>query len=525
MNHGEHVLLQAELLKTEEKSSSYYLYLRKVRCTGKTESAGYRSIVLTVKKGTVVKLALDEERNIDEAPLQIEDLRPGNRLSAEASCEGFMSARNRGNYDEESFYHSLGVEEKFRLTGDLTLTDSRIRPLRSALSRIRDRLKDSVISLTSKTDRPIEAENHAGIFLAILTGDKSSLDAETKELYRKSGIAHILAISGLHISFIGMSLFSFLRRRIRFSAAAVLSGTIMIFFCIMSGGSASAVRATIMFLVRLLALKSGKTFDLLSSLGLAAILLLLSNPMYLYNSGFLLSFGAVLGIGICSAVQLQKPSENRKKNWTQELKEKTAAAFLNSLSITLFTIPIIVNSYYELPFFSILLNLLVVPLMGYVLGSGVFGTLLGLFSLFLGRMLIGAGVYLISLIELLCALIDRIPFSTVITGHMSGIRVVLYYLGILAVVLLAKKTARPSRKKNDKKKYQRLLMTAAMIVLAFECLLLFFHPTNNLLQLSFFDVDQGDGILIESPSGKVYMIDGGSSSVSDLPFSSELSSK
>ena len=392
MNHGEHVLLQAELLKVEEKNSSYYLYLRKIRCTGTTESIGYRLVLLSVKKGTVVKSALDEERNTDEGLLQIEDLRPGNRLSAETSCEGFLSARNRGNYDEESYYHSLGVEEKFRLTGDLTLTDSRIRPLRSALLWMRKRLKESVISLTSKTDNLSEAENHAGIFLAILTGDKSSLDAETKELYRKSGIAHILAISGLHISFIGMSLFSFFRKRMRFAVAAVLSGMIMIFFCIMSGESASAVRATIMFLVRLLALKFGKTFDLLSSLGLSAILLLLSNPMYLYNSGFLLSFGAVLGIGISSAVYKQKSSESRRKNWMQGFKEKTAAAFLSSFSITVFTLPVIVNSYYELPVFSILLNLLVVPLMGYVLGSGVFGTLLGLFSLFLGRMLIGAGV-------------------------------------------------------------------------------------------------------------------------------------
>ena len=516
MKHGERVLLQAELLKTEEKNSSYYLYLRKIRCIGKTDSAGYRYVLLTVKKGTVVNRPLDEGRETSAAILQIEDLRPGNRLSAEASCEGFQSARNRGNFDEASYYHSLGVEEKFRLTGDLLLTSERIHPLRAVLSWMRARLKESVMSLTSETDTPLEAEYHAGIFLAILTGDKSSLDTDTKELYRKSGIAHILAISGLHISFIGMSLFSFLRKRMRFSVAACVSGMVMIFFCIMSGESASAVRATIMFLTMLLALKFGKTFDLLSALGLAAILLLLSNPMYLYNIGFLLSFGAVLGIGICSAFHQQKPSEDRRKDWKQKLKEKTTAAFLSSFSITVFTLPVIVNSYYEIPVVSILLHLVVVPLMAYVLGSGVFGTLLGLFSLFLGRMLIGAGVYLISMIEFLCVLIDRIPFSTVITGHLSGIRIVLYYLGILAFVFLAKKAESNGRKKKDEKRYRRFIKTAAVIVLALQCLLLFFHPSKGLLQLSFFDVDQGDGILIESPSGKVYMIDGGSSSVSAL---------
>lgn len=553
-------MLEAEVLKTEEKNSSFYIYLKNVTCKSEAKTFKYHAIILTAKKEAKLKEGALGKKKADDAAgsfnsLTIEDLLPGNRIYADASREGFSSARNQGNYDEAQYFHSLGIEEKFRLTGDLVLTSKRVRPLRAAMIWLRERLKDSVLSLTAETDAALElganseadatseAQNHAGFFLAILTGDKSSLDAETKDLYRKSGIAHILAISGLHISFLGMSLYSFLRKRMRFLFAALLSGTVMIFFCIMSGESASAVRATLMFLVRLLALRFGKSFDLLSALGLSAILLLLFNPMYLYNSGFLLSFGALLGIGLLAPAlqkiysdirqqmkenkqrkgQLVLIDESRRRSVFSDAVEKLSAALISSLSVTLITLPLIINTYYEIPAFSLLLNLLVIPLMGYVLGSGMFGTLLGLFSLFLGRMLIGAGVYLISLIEFLCALADHIPFSIVITGHMSGWKVLIYYLGITGVLFLGSSGKRKKLKEQTAKKlpafrnrFSGTRYVLALLFVIIPMILIFHQQGRKQLELSFFDVDQGDGILIESPSGKVYMIDGGSSSVSAL---------
>ena len=530
-------MLEAEVLKTEEKNSSFYIYLKNVTCKSEAKTFKYHVIILTAKKEAKLKEgALDENRAEDA----IKDLWPGNRILAEASCAGFLKARNKGNYDEEAYYHSLGIEEKFQLSGSLTRTSQKIRPLRCLLLLLKEKLQESIFSLTSKNEKPSIAENHAGIFMAILTGDRSSLDTDTKDLYRKSGIAHILAISGLHISFIGMSLFSFLRKRMRFLFAALLSGSIMIFFCIMSGESASAVRATVMFLVRLLALKFGKRFDLLSALGLSGIFLLLSNPLYLFNSGFQLSFGAILGIGLLApaisklCLEAKQFFIGRRKGNAQfvieadqrssmikESAEKLAAALISSLSITLITFPAIINSYYEIPVLSVLLNLFVIPLMGYVLGSGVFGTLLGLISMFLGRMLIGAGVYLISFIEFLCALMDKLPFSIVITGHMSCLKVFFYYLGILTLIVLSKLSGKHQRNPRQKTKPQpkrinflKLAGLFGFLIIIF--LLLFHHPVQQDLQFTFFDVDQGDGILIESPSGKVFMIDGGSSSVSAL---------
>ena len=120
------------------------------------------------------------------------------------------------------------------------------------------------------------------------------------EFYSKdAGIIHIMAVSGLHISILGMGLYKLLRK-IRFPIipASVLPIAFMYIYGQMCGMSASSVRAIVMFGIRLLAPVLGRTYDLLSALSLAEIMLLIEQPLYLYNSGFLFSFGAILGVTI-----------------------------------------------------------------------------------------------------------------------------------------------------------------------------------------------------------------------------------
>lgn len=458
---GKAVQLSGQIRTMEEKGERTYLFLQDVQCRGrgteeeeeeqsKKKEDAETDQARTDDEGTDDTRADDmvcEYRKIllvaDRSDIVVLDLKPGNRILAEASVTGFSVARNEGNYDEAAYYRAFGVQEKFRLQGKLLVTDATYFPVRTLLSRVRRRLTEALTSLTGENA-------HAGIFAAIVTGDRSALDPESKDLYQKSGIAHILAISGLHISFLGMSLYTVLRKKMRFVFAALIAGTIMIFFCMMSGESASAVRATLMFLLRLLAIRTGRRFDLLSALGFSAISLLAVHPLLIGYSGFLLSFGAILGIGVLSpAVSefLEKENEDPFSDMDpgsrlsallpapKKVRRAVKASLIASLSVTLVTLPVIMNTYYQIPLFSVFLNLLVVPLMGLVLETGVFGALFGLLSLFAGRIVIGAGVYLVSLIELLCGLMDRIPFSIVITGPMPAYRTVLYYLILLLFLL------------------------------------------------------------------------------------------
>ena len=109
-------------------------------------------------------------------------------------------------------------------------------------------------------------EEDAGVVRAVLTGDKAEMDEKTEQLYMQAGIVHVLAISGLHISIIGMSVYTLLKRLgVGLKGSACLSGFIVLSYGVMTGFGPSTERAVIMFLVRMGAVYLGCSYDFLSA--------------------------------------------------------------------------------------------------------------------------------------------------------------------------------------------------------------------------------------------------------------------
>ena len=472
------VLLSGKLHKLEEKTGGVYLYLSHAKGEENGIEHAYGRVILFVKENVY----------------QSAGLKIGNRICAKCVEEGFDHARNFGNFDEEAYYASLGISGKFELQkgASLTISDVSYDAVRQFLLETRTKISHIFGSLLDSDP------GKAGIFSAIVTGDRSDVTGEIRELYQKNGIAHILAVSGLHISLIGMGIFRLLRKGFSLPLSGILSAFLMLLFCIMSGGSPSAIRATILFLVRMLAMILGKTFDMLSGISFSAICLLLSNPNYLRNTAFLLSFGAVTGIAVCA-----KGAETYL-----EAEHTLTRSFLASLSVFLATAPILMAAYYELNLYSILLNLAVIPLMSMILGSGILCGLSGLLSIALARLAIGSGVFLLSFVEILCGICDALPYCVLVTGAPGVIRCILFYALLLAgslFVIRRKKRKKPVR---EKRKIKRAALFVGGVILLLLVLLV--RLPEHTLKISFLDVDQGDGILLQMPDGSVCMIDGGS---------------
>ena len=144
----------------------------------------------------------------------------------------------------------------------------------------------------------------------------------------------------------------------------------------LTGMSTSTARAVIMFLVSVIADLIGKSYDMLSALAFAALLLLAEQPLYAKSASFLLSFGAVVGIGLVYPA-LKEIFPARKKK---------LQAILFSLSVQLMTLPMVVNFYYEVPLYSVLLNLIVIPLMSALMFSGILALALSFLSPGLARL-------------------------------------------------------------------------------------------------------------------------------------------
>ncbi len=467
INTNKTVNLKAKLIKIEEKSFSNYLFVN-------TDTIG--KAIISAPKETNIKI--------------------GQTFITNCKNIGFNKARNFGNFDEENYYKSLGYGYKFK--------SLKINSLSKNYDHVRQALfkfKKKIITIFDET----LGSNKSGIFKAIVVGDKSEIEDNTMNLYRKNGIAHILAISGLHISLIGMAIFSLLNKKLSIYTSAIISTIFMICFCIMSGESVSAIRATIMFVMRMVSLIFGKPFDMLSSLSFSAIIILSTNPLYLFNSSFLLSFGAILAIAILG-VSLQKYLQiNREK-------EKIAIAIISSAAIFILTLPIVANSYFEISMFSILLNLIVIPLMSFILSSALFSALLGIISIAISRFAIGMGVFLLDAINILCVITDKFPYSVIVTGNLSWIKIIIFYSVIILFLLFTNFVIKRGNNKTKRKK-KIIICIAVYIALI---LVVFIKPIDRKLNISFLDVDQGDGILITTPKKTTILIDGGSTSVSDV---------
>lgn len=403
-------------------------------------------------------------------------------ILAKGKAKKYQKASNLGQFNSYLYYKSLNIDFSV-VTENITILEKKENLITNTLYNLRNSLGNKFDSITKK-----DTEN--ATFKAMLLGDSSEFTGDIKDLYQKGGILHIVCISGTHIGIVGMFLFVLLRKcGIDFRLSCLLCIVIVIFYGIMTGFGVSAYRAVIMFTIGMLAKIIGRTYDLLSALALASILILIENPYFIMNLGFLLSFGAVLGIGVVAPVI----------NNVFKVKSSMAKNFLTSISVTFVTLPILLYFYYEFPLYSIFLNLIVIPISSIVLVSGIVGCLCAEISVFLGSFMLGIGSYILKLYEFLCRFSLKLPFSSVIIGKPSVLQIILYY-GILFIIIYSLKKWR--------QKYLSFLFLVMIAVITIRL------PQG--FWITFLDVGQGEGIVIHAPNNTTYMIDGGSSNVNEV---------
>ena len=428
----------------------------------------------------------------------------GSYIYASGQASAFREATNPGEFDLYKYYTSAGYHLPV-YNCKVMQESSYYNPYKETLYDIRMLLTDTIYSCFYMEDSPIIA--------AMLLGDKGGLDPDIKSLYQKSGISHILAISGLHISILGAIIFWLLNKlplpRI---ICLLIPIAFIISYGIMTGLSTSTFRAVFMFCLMLGGKLFLRTYDLLTALSLAALVLTIQNPYILYGSSFFLSFFAVMGIAIYSQIFMPKTSD------VGRLKYKILSAFLSTTFVSIFTFPLIAYYYYEYPVYSILLNMLVIPLMSVLMVLALLGVMSGLISISLSHIFIYPCHLILKLYEKLSIISSDLPFSHVITGKPSIIKVILFF--ILQLFLILTSYYLKHHEQDEKPlspRYHALalrLSRRCRILIALLSLLIFINIKNG-LQITILDVGQGDGSFMSSGELNI-MIDGGSSNKNNL---------
>lgn len=414
---------------------------------------------------------------------------PGDWIGLMGVCALPEQAANPGQFDARTYYFARKTALVMK-NGSIMQLQKAAGGVKALLERLRGRLTASMETVFKAQD--------AALISAITLGDRSRLPGKVKRLYQEGGIAHILAVSSLHLTLVCMGIYKIIRATGSFWVSGILSGLFAILFCQLTGMSVSAARSMIMFLVWLGSQAMGRTCDRLTSIALAALLLLTDSPLYLRDSSFLLSFGCVLALALLlPAAEALFP-----------LKSRLGRALLASSVLQIGTLPIVMYFFYQVTPYAPLVNLAVVPCMSLVMASGLAGALAGLVSPAVGTVLAAPCHYLLKLFELLCRLEKKLPGAVIITGRPSGWKIAVYY-GVLAGICIA--VYYRGRKGGKQRKRRAVYWYAAPAALAGAVLLLGIKNTPE-LRITFLDVGQGDGILLEA-GDFTCLIDGGSSSV------------
>ncbi len=484
------IKFQGEIYKKEKKADQPIYYLRDVILWDQKEQIVCSSVILY-------------PRSDDEII--------GSIYIGKARTEAFRQARNDGNFDEKAYYESSGIAAKLKET----------EKIKSILPRfcLRQILYDLREGMARSYEKWLPGEE-SGVMKTLALGERDGLDAEVKSLYQMAGLSHILAISGLHISVVGMAIYNFLRRRgIGFLAAGILAGSLVISYGILCGMGSSTKRAIFMYGIYLLANVLGEVYDSGNALMLAGIFLVVQNPLCMKNTGVIFSFVAVLGV-ISFASPLvevvkgmrQEVDDVEKRGLMMPYLTKILDAFAFSLGVQAFTLPLVARFYYEIPLYSVFLNMLLLPLLGLLLGCGLVGGLLGFFWQGLAKKILMVCHVILYFYEWTADLALRLPGARQIVGAPAWGKIFFYY-GILylGLFLLKEKTGRKEKKgKKVRCRYGQALLCGLL------GLVLLFCPKKAQDQMVMLDVGQGDGIYLQSSAGNHFFIDGGSTDVSKV---------
>ena len=438
----------------------------------------YGSLVCYLDEATVNGQVCGNIKLYVSTASAIPEIQCGDVLKMTAEVKIPSGVRNPGGFDERMYLLSEGIY--YKAYADSIAVTGHEASVTVLLSNIREALGKMV-------DRIFEPDT-APIARGILLGDRQTLDEDTNEAFKDTGMSHILAVSGLNAVILIAVVFGFFRilRLGRTPTLVVTLLFIAVYACV-TGLTPSIVRASIMAAVMLLGKHFGQQTDTLSGLSLAFVISLIINPLDLFSAGFQLSFGAVLGM-LTLGAQIKRFLDKR-------LPAKASDAIAASVGASAGTFPVLAAFFNRLSLLSIVINIVILPLASAVT---VLTFIASLWALIIGpgaEYVAYAASFVIRIMMTVIHAVAVLPFAAVNVASPPWFAT----LAAFAIMLIISKYVLIQTKL---KAVLAAMLTAAVIVLV-----LLMKPAG--MYTVFLDVGQGDAAFIRTARGGEYFVDGG----------------
>ena len=333
---------------------------------------------------------------------------------------------------------------------------------------------------------------------ALLLGEKGELDPGQKVNFSRSGLSHIMAVSGLHVGFFVAPFWLLIPWCWQFRSGKIL-GIVVLSLALygyagVTGFSPSVVRASLMALLLAYAKLWHKPSDALNLMGVAAIIILLVKPAQLFEVGFQLSFGAV---GI---ILLVTPVLNRTLPlWINYRWYGIPISIIAvSLVVQAGLFPILTYYFTEFSLIGPLANALILPFLGFAIGFAVLALITGSVSMTIGSLLVLPAHYFFEGLILISSALSRVDGGWITYSHQT---VTLFLIWISATGVAAS-LYRPQLR-------WKWLITLLIVLISVTGLTIYRKLQTRPLTVTFLDVGQGDAAHLQTPGGKHLLIDAG----------------
>ena len=351
----------------------------------------------------------------------------------------------------------------------------------------------------------------ASLLVGILLGVQSGISEGVQEAFRLTGTSHIIVISGFNITIIA-GLFTFLFSRLLGERKGTVVAAIgIIFYTLLVGANAAVVRAAILGMLTLLGHQLGRRQVGLNSLAFVAAGMALVTPTVLWDVSFQLSFAATLGIMLyaepLSTWFTNFAARFIPRNKADRLAGPVGEYFLLTLAAQLTTLPLMVYYFKRLSLTALIANPLILPAQPALMVLGGLSVLTGMLFHPLGQLFAWAAwpftTYTIRVVEWFAS----IPHGSIPIGQIAFPLILLFYTFLFAI------TFTRSRLPNMVVRVTPAIPLTLLAISTFFIWKAAFYAPDGLLHITILDVGTGDGVLIQSPTGRSVLINGGPSTV------------